>query len=139
MSTLDYSVLRPQTSWPRVAAAWEDSPSSIYFGHFMQPGKDGLAAIVTVDLASDVGAGDWLHISVSRARRLPTWGDLVSARDALGYGELYFVQQLPPRRHWLNVHSHCLHLLHRLDAETVPRLLWAGQEGATGERYEHAP
>jgi hypothetical protein len=135
----DFEAFRPKTQWQAVPTSEfvRREGHVIDLGTYVQPLRDGLRAIVTIDLASDVGAGDWLHLSISRARRLPTWGDLVTARDALGYEDIYFVQQLPPRRNWLNVHSFCLHLLHRLDQETVPRLLWADQEGATGKNYEH--
>lgn len=139
MTPFAHESFKPRTAWQqlRTPDAIARNPCSIDLGTYAQPQRDGLRAIVTIDLASDVGAGDWLHVSVSRARRLPTWGDLVTARDALGYGELYFLQQLPPRRHWLNVHNYCLHLLHRIDQDAVPRLLWAGQEAADGSSYEH--
>lgn len=102
----------------------------------MSDGLDPLNAMVTVDLLNtfEQGAGVWLHMSVSRKTRLPTWDDLVLAREELGFKDLLFIQLLPPTRAWLNVHSYCLHLLHRLDAEVVPRMLW-DQEGADGENY----
>jgi hypothetical protein len=115
-----------------------DETNTILFGAFEQPVKrDPLTVIVTIDLYGQ-GDGHWLHLSVARARRLPTWGDLVTARDAMGYSALLFVQLLPPASAWLNIHSHCLHLQRRLDAEVVPRALW-DQVGATGAAYgEHA-
>jgi hypothetical protein len=131
--------LRPRTSWPRVTtpAMVTAHGRVIGLGTYLQPVRDGLRAIVTLDLAADLGAGNWLHISVSRTRRLPTWGDLVTARDALGYQDVYFLQQVPPRRYWLSVHDHCLHLLHRIDQDAVPRMLWAEEPGADGSNYEH--
>jgi hypothetical protein len=139
LTTSRLAELAPRTRWTRIETHPEvvAQPYVVGLGTYLQPQRDGLRAIVTLDLADDLGAGNWLHLSVSRARRLPTWGDLVSTRDALGYEELYFLQQLPPRRHWLNVHPYCLHLLHRLDQEAVPRLLWEGQEGGDGSNYEH--
>lgn len=136
---IDFEALRPQTNW-RHLRCWraEIEPNLISFGTFIEPvARDQLRAIVTVDLLDKWGGGYWLHVSVSRERRLPTWGDLVRARDALGFKERCFVQLVPPASAWLNVADHCLHLLHRIDQDTVPRGLW-DQEGADGSRYgEH--
>jgi hypothetical protein len=130
--------LRPtNTNWlrrelPPALVAYEKA--SIVLGAYEQPHRDPLRGMVTIDIC-DPPEGVWLHLSVSRARRLPTWGDLVTARDALGYGDLYFLQQLPPKRYWLNVHPYVLHLLHRIDQHAVPPILWKEQEGATGRAY----
>lgn len=138
----DYQALRPRTSWrSHRCIVLEQNPDTIAFGTYVEPCKDPLRAIVSIDLYDrfDAGAGHWLHLSVSRERRLPTWGDLVRARDALGYQDRCFVQLVPPRSHWLNVHSHTLHLLHRLDAPTVPDTLWRDVAGAGVGPYEHTP
>lgn len=139
----DYSALAPQTAWRRMPTAVErlfaSNPNAIWFGAFLQPvARDPLKVLVSVDLLEDLGQGiadgHWLHLSISRAKRLPTWGDLCTARDALGYKERLFVQLVPPASAWLNMHSHCLHLLHRLDDKSVPDLLW-NQVGTTGTHY----
>lgn len=113
-------------------------PEVLGLGFFrrIESDADSLCAMVTVDFYGKAvpGAGDWLHLSCSRQRRMPTWDDLVLAREELGFGERIFVQLLPPVKYWLNIHNYCLHTFHRLDAETVPRVLW-DQEGATGEFY----
>lgn len=103
------------------------------FGMFVQRIRDPLRAMVSID---DYGHedGNWLHISISRASRLPSWADLVTARDELGYRDWFFMQMLPPARNWLNVHKYTMHLLSRLDRETVPRVLWT-QDGADGSAY----
>lgn len=130
--------LRPRTRWYRMAtpSAVRHEPLLVDLGTYVQPQQSGLRVIVTLDMLEELGAGNWLHLSVSRERRLPTWGDLVTARDALGYEDVHFVQQLPPRKHWLSVHNFCLHLLCRLDQETVPRVLW--EHHGDGSNYEHA-
>lgn len=133
----DYLELRPKTGWHCNPNPALDPPNLIYFGmYFQQRRDDSLRCMVTVDLL-DIGAqldGHWLHLSVSRPRRLPTWGDLVTARDELGYRDRLFVQVMPPASAWLNLHSHCLHLMHRLDAPTVPELVW-NQFGCDGSHY----
>lgn len=114
-------------------------PDAVNLGRYVRKGHDPLRAMLTVDLFDGVGsswpeAGHWLHLSVSRANRLPSWADLVLVRDEFGFADRLFVQLLPPASAWLNDHSYVLHLLHRLDAETCPRVLW-DQQGATGENY----
>jgi hypothetical protein len=135
---LSYKMFTPVTTWrPRPMHNIFDETCTVLFGCFEQPVKrDPLVVIVTIDFY-DKPDGDWLHLSVSRARRLPTWGDLVTARDAMGYRELLFTQLLPPASAWLNIHQHVLHLQRRLDANTVPHALY-NQLGTTGEAYgEH--
>lgn len=135
----DYSILRPAPgNWtaapvPRMLAT---EPNIVSLGAFVRnERRHPLRALVSVDLydAHTATAGHWLHVSVSRPNRLPTWADLVLAKEELGY-DLVFVQLLPPRSAWLNVHSYCLHLFSRLDAETLPRVVW-DQEGADGAGY----
>lgn len=136
----DYDTLRPKTGtrWRLAHPRPFDLPNGVIFGLYVREerGRDPLRAIVTIDLldTTEPGAGHWLHISVSHARRLPTWSELVQARDELGYGSLVFVQLLPPVSAWINVHEYVLHALARLDAPTVPRALW-DQHGADGEHY----
>lgn len=121
--------------WPAHGKAWKavrapfDIPDCIHLGLFER--RDGLRAIVTIDLLDAAKSGHWLHLSVSRPRRLPTWPDMVSAAHGLGYAERAFVQLVPPRENWINIHEFTLHLLSRLDAPTVPDALWQ-QEGTTG-------
>jgi hypothetical protein len=137
MTIPDYTHLRPKTNWrPVPSPALDANTHMISFGCFIQPASDPLRVLVSVDLYEDTGImdGHWLHLSISRSRRLPTWGDLCAARDALGYKEVLFVQLVPPASAWLNMHSHCLHLFHRLDGDTVPSSLWR-QADADGTHY----
>lgn len=135
----NYAALRPKPlNWTWLRRALPPDTGMVDLGAYtrIETDADPLCAIVTVDLYGEAvdGAGAWLHMSCSRARRMPTWDDLVLAREELGFGERIFVQLLPPVKYWLNIHNYCLHVFHRLDAETVPRMLW-DQEGATGEFY----
>lgn len=133
----DYSTLLPRPKrWRRVPSPFARHPDAVDLGAWVRldGDKNPLRALVSVDLYDCAGGGHWLHLSVSRANRLPTWADLVLVREELGYEDLSFVQLLPPRRAWINVHSYCLHLMCRLDSDTVPVVLW-DQEGADGAGY----
>lgn len=143
MTDPNYRELIPiHPRWHRYPSPFAFEPNAVDLGYWIRrdAARNSLRAMVSVDLytpAYSADAGHWLHLSVSRATRLPTWADLVLARDELGYGDRSFVQLLPPRRAWLNIHSYCLHLVCRLDAPTVPEILW-NQEGANGENYRAA-
>lgn len=82
----------------------------------------GLNVLVTLDGAR-AEHGLWLHASISRARSLPSWDDVVDAKGVV-FEDRPVVQVLPPRKYWVNHHPFCLHLFERLDRETVPEALW---------------
>jgi hypothetical protein len=85
------------------------------------------------------GAGVWAHASLSRPDRDPSWAEIKEVRDIVFGRDRCVIQVLAPAQYWLNFHEHCFHLLMRLDAETVPRLLY-DQEGCDGKAYgERAP
>lgn len=79
---------------------------------------DGLGAILTV--ATEDDGKRWVHLSVSRAKRLPSWEDLVAARDAFLGTEALAVQVLAPNSRHINIHAFCLHLWRCLDGDPVP-------------------
>lgn len=77
-----------------------------------------LAAILSCSIESDGRA--WLHLSVSHAQRIPTWGELrVCKEQFLGDREAYSI--LPPRARYVNLHNNVLHLFALLD-ETATAL-----------------
>lgn len=133
MSAVDQ--LRPTTTWRHrgVPSSFAGISECLCFGAYEQRVlRDPLLAIVTIDNYGD--EGKWLHLSVSRAGRIPSWSDLVTARDELGYREWLFVQIVAPASRWINVHRYTMHLWSRLDRETVPQAVW-DQQGADGQTY----
>lgn len=67
--------------------------------------------------------GVWLHASCSYARQLPRWRDLKEVHE-LFMQDRPAVQMMPPKRYWLNAHPYTLHLWSRLDADTIPEIIW---------------
>lgn len=53
--------------------------------------------------------GRW-HLSVAHRDRIPTWFELGFARDCLVPADVWMVVPHPPRRFWVNVNPHVLHL-----------------------------
>jgi hypothetical protein len=70
---------------------------------------------VIVSVERQGGDELWLHLSVSRQRRLPDWDDLKLVRDVFLGPETPAVQVLAPASEWVNVHENCLHLWSLVD------------------------
>jgi len=73
---------------------------------------EALTVIMSIDDMGDFG--QWHHVSVAGEIRLPSWRQLVQAKE-LWMGDVLAVQVLPPRMQYVNMHEHCLHLWRRLD------------------------
>ncbi len=81
-------------------------------------GNTGLAACLTV--AHEDDGKRWIHLSISRANKLPSWEELVAARDAFLGPETLAVQVLAPKSRHVNIHPFCLHLWVCMDGAPVP-------------------
>ncbi len=71
--------------------------------------------------------GVWLHVSVSRGHKLPSWTDMREAKDIFIGRERCAIHMIPPDEFWVNLHPHTLHLFTRLDGPTVPPALYEDQ------------
>ena len=82
---------------------------------------DGMTAILSVTKEEDDHL--WAHLSLARRDRLPSYGELMAAKELfLGDVEAYSCH-VPKARH-VNSHPNCLHLYHCLDsAEEGGRVL----------------
>lgn len=87
--------------------------------------SNGLAAILSV--ANELDGKRWVHLSVSRSNRLPSWTELTEARDAFLGPEALCVQVLAPKSRHINIHAHCLHLWQCLDGDPVPDFARGGR------------
>jgi hypothetical protein len=70
--------------------------------------QNGLRVAATSDQCDD--GSWWLHISVSRADRLPSWDDLKFAKDAFIGRNHEAIQILPKDTEFVNLMPTCLHL-----------------------------
>jgi hypothetical protein len=70
--------------------------------------------------AEDHGATKWLHVSVARRDRYPTWDELHFIKNLFIGREEDAVQILPREQDYVNMHPNCFHLYRRLDGDTVP-------------------
>lgn len=62
----------------------------------------------------------WLHLSVSRSDRLPSWEDLKFVKDALIGRNHEAIQVLPKDSEYVNIHRFCLHLWSREEGGGAP-------------------
>jgi hypothetical protein len=71
--------------------------------------RNGIRVIVSTGDWPEGSGQDWMHISVSRKDRLPSWDDMKFVKNT--FAEKYFGYQVfaPPSAH-VNIHDFCLHI-----------------------------
>lgn len=80
--------------------------------------SSGLRVISSVALESD--GYFWLHVSVSRRSRLPTWEDLRFVKDIFIGPGAKAIQVLPSENEYVNINPFVLHLWACLDGDPLP-------------------
>lgn len=87
-------------------------------GYAADQAATGLRVIVS---RSRFDGAPWTHLSASkRNRRLPSWAELVSVRDALLGPDREAYQVLPPAERHVNLHPGVLHLWSPDDGPALP-------------------
>lgn len=76
--------------------------------------RDGRRVVVTVGLHD---GGWWLHVSVSRAKYVPSYDDLADVKRTFVTDDVQAVQIFPRRARHVNIHAYCLHLWACLDPD----------------------
>ena len=84
-----WSRSRSSRGGPAGCTTWESDTGCVAFA-----GQDG---------------GLW-HVSVSHPRRLPSWDEMRTAREAMTPDHVTMAFILPPRAQYVNIHPNCLHL-----------------------------
>lgn len=96
-------------------AGWEKAKS----------GADGAAyrndhGLYVIISGIEIDHKRWIHVSVSRKSRLPSWSDLKVVKNLFIGLEKKALQVLPAHKEYVNLHPYCLHLWHCLDGDSVP-------------------
>ena len=101
-------------------------PRVLPAGWRMFEGGDG-AKYVRGDQLSVIVSGDveldgkrWLHVSLARPNRLPSWDDVGTVKALFVGRDKLAVQVLPQQVRYINIHPHCLHIWHCIDGDPVP-------------------
>lgn len=79
---------------------------------------DGLAVITSASRERD--GKRWLHVSLSRAKRVPSYEDLAHVKRVFVGEDRFAVQVFAPRAQHVNLHPNCLHLWCCLDGHPLP-------------------
>lgn len=61
----------------------------------------------------------WEHVSVSYKDRTPTWDEMCIVKDIFWNEDETVIQIHPPKKEYVNLHPHCLHLWRKKDSEPV--------------------
>lgn len=74
-------------------------------------------ASVIISVAREQDGRLWLHASMGRRDRLPTWDELAAMKAWAIGTDRYAYQVLPPASKHVNIHPYVLHLWAPLDGE----------------------
>jgi hypothetical protein len=87
--------------------------------------RSGLKVIV--DTAPCDDGREWMHISMSREDRLPSFDDMKFAKETFAGNDRYAYQVFPPAAKYVNQHPFCLHLYVPLTgADPLPDFTFGG-------------
>lgn len=97
----------------KIPSFWKKLPSIEY-----PPGNIGayvfehrLVPLRVLRSISETKDGEfWIHLSVSRPDRLPSWDELKKVKNEFLGEDVEAYQVLPKKKDYVNAHPHCLHL-----------------------------
>lgn len=104
-----FASLQPWLNW-----TVHDSPAGVHAR------KIGDTMLVIFSAQRERDDRRWVHVSVSRPSRLPSWDDLREVKDTFIGRDRRALQILPPRAEYVNFHKNVLHLWHCLDGDGLP-------------------
>lgn len=96
--------------FPEPCAMWKRLPPPLVGGgEFMRAWEfDGLRVIAS---AGKYDGTEWLHVSYSRGKRIPSYRDTQLVLKHFFQGRKA-VMVFPEEEHYVNIHPNCLHLWH---------------------------
>ena len=74
---------------------------------------NGLSVIASVGIMDD--GKEWLHVSFSRNRKLPSYADLQLVKREFIGNDKKAVMVFPEQENYVNIHPNCLHLWYTAD------------------------
>lgn len=81
-------------------------------------GINGLVVISSVSYEAD--GKRWLHVSYSRADRIPNYNDTTAVKKLFIGEDKKAIMIFPDKAHHVNIHKYCLHLFYCIDGDTIP-------------------
>jgi hypothetical protein len=80
--------------------------------------KNGIRVLISWDSFSD--GKNWLHVSLSRRNRLPSWEDIKEVKHLFVGPKKKAIQVFPSEDEYVNCHPYVLHLWHCIDGDSLP-------------------
>lgn len=123
--SIQAAALRPEKEAESVAT-WEPPVVLPPKWRLIMRGGDGAKyhygadMTVIVSVATELDGRGWLHMSMSHRRRLPSWEELVLARNVLLGEDRTVYQVLPPKKEHVNICDRVLHVWCCLDGPVLP-------------------
>lgn len=65
---------------------------------------------------------NWIHVSVSRPDRIPSWEEIAKVKSEFIGDELEAVHVIPKSSDHINVHAYCMHLWAPIKTTELPNL-----------------
>lgn len=81
--------------------------------------KDGLNVVLSVEMKKS-DPRKWLHVSLSRQDRLPSWDDIKDVKDLFVGKDKTAAQIFPPKDEYINHNPNVLHLWCCLNKSIFP-------------------
>jgi len=79
---------------------------------------------------ADLDGKRWLHFSIAKPSRLPTWQELVGAKNLFLGEETLAILPFVPKSRWISIHDFCLHLWRCVDGDPIPDFARGGVPNA---------
>lgn len=86
--------------------------------------RDNLKVIADAETKDD--GKPWLHVSFSRADRLPSYSDIINVKETFIGPDRRAIMVFPRRDRHVNIHPNCLHLFACLEGDGLPDFDYAG-------------
>lgn len=77
----------------------------------------GLVVILTVECIPEMDARRWMHVSMSRKDRLPSYDEMCEVKELFVGRDRKAFQIFPAAEHHVNIAQHCLHLWCAVDGD----------------------
>ena len=98
-------MINPLSHWKELPShIWAGKTCARMFEHKLMP----LNVMRSISTTSD--GAQWLHVSVSRSDRLPSWIEISKVKDEFIGPDMPAYHCIPRKEDYVNLHRFCMHL-----------------------------
>lgn len=113
--------------WPKQPLAFALAPQELLPWRYVGIVGSAQGLNVICSAMREADGKCWMHVSLSRRSRLPSYADMCLVKDTFIGRERLAVQVFARASEHVNIHPNVLHLWSCLDADPVPDFRHAGQ------------